>query len=367
MKALIITTKGEFGGAQIFAKNLAFGLKKRRHAVIVAAGNGNGDFLERELSREKINFKRFYNLSRSFSPLRNFFFVLEVRKYLSDYQFDVLQLNGSNTLLAALAARLVKNRPKIIFTHHGLSFLDPHSKNHLGKFFLRLAFKSLLPFVDQNVFVSKNNLVKEGTVVENGIEKINLLTKKKAQKILESKIGISLKNKFIIGSVGRLAYPKNYEFLIKSAGKITATNPEAMFIVIGDGPEKEKYQKMILEKGLEKKFFLAGEMESASRFIGAFDIFTLMSLYEGLPMTLLEALQAGLPVLISENSNGGKIVKEEQIFTLDNGGSFSRKISELMRSRELRVKLGLDNKKISKRFSLNKMADQYLKLFSYET
>ena len=67
-KILIAITKGEIGGAQVFVRNLAFGLKKDGFDVTVALGREHGDFLESELPRADIKLHTFYNLSRSFSP-----------------------------------------------------------------------------------------------------------------------------------------------------------------------------------------------------------------------------------------------------------------------------------------------------------
>ncbi|MFA6136379.1 MAG: glycosyltransferase [Candidatus Paceibacterota bacterium] len=368
MKILIVTTKGELGGAQIFAKNLAIGLKNKGHFITLAIGNDKGDFLENSAAEEKIDFKRFYNLSRSFSPLKNLFFVLESRKYIIESQFDVIQINSSNALFIALGARFVKNRPQIIFTHHGLSFLDPNSKKHLSKFFLWLMFKLLLPLVDKNIFVSKTNLeyalktklIKRGQIIHNGLD-ANFLPKKESVEIFEKIIGEKLTNKLIIGSIGRLAYPKNYELLMETAPVLIKENPDTAFILIGDGPEKPRYQNFISKLNIESNFFMLGGIKNASELLGGFDIFILPSIYEGLSLTMIEATKAGLPVLASDTGGNSEILNDDkrQLFSLENKKEVFEKINFLIKNEPVRSEYGKKNQENSQKFSLDKMVEEY--------
>ena len=168
-KILIVITKGEIGGAQAFVLNLATGLKKNNFRVTVALGPEPGDFLPSELKNVGIPIHTFKNLSRTFSPAKNLFFFWEAKKYLDKNSFDIVHLNSSNTLLMAPAAKLSSSRPKVVFTHHGLTFFDPSSTlrqglrlssaecpqdygkgvssaSQMGKLLLKITFKFLLPF-----------------------------------------------------------------------------------------------------------------------------------------------------------------------------------------------------------------------------
>jgi len=372
-KVLIAITKGEIGGAQMFVRNLATGLKKDGLKITVILGSKHSDFLESEMTKAGIPIHTFYNLSRSFSPLRNFFLVLEAKRYLDKNLFDAIQLNSSNTLFIALAAKLSKSKPRVIFTHHGLSYLDPLSTKKIKRFFAGIVFKLLLPFVDLNVFVSQKNLddalamklvKKENSlVVYSGIN-ADFKSKIESLRFLESELDVSLKNKFILGSIGRLAYPKNYEFLIGAAPLLQAAYPELIFVIIGEGPDKPKYQKLIAKNNLENYFYLAGEIKEAARYIKAFDLFVLPSIYEGSSLTAIEAISAGLPVLISRVGGNPELVdgNNAQLFELDSQKEFTDKAMTIIRDKKLYQKLALQNKKISQKFLEDFIVSQYQKV-----
>ena len=125
MKILIVITKAEIGGAQVFVLNLAKGLKLAGHQVTVASGLGS--FLPEELKKEGIDFYQFKNLKRSFNPLANVKFVKELKAYVAQNSFAVVHLNSSNALLGTWSLRALKlktGKPKIVFTIHGLSLID---------------------------------------------------------------------------------------------------------------------------------------------------------------------------------------------------------------------------------------------------
>ena len=254
-KILIVVTKAEMGGAQNSIINLVKGLKKGGFDITV--GSGEGDYLKLNLENLEINHYVFKSLKRSINPFKNLFFIFEIRKYIEKEKIAVVHFNSSNSLFGAIGAKFTTNKPKTVFTFHGLSVLDPNYKaNTLFKLFYKSIFKFLLLFIDQSVFVShsnleyaqKNNIVKHGIVIYNGLDlkDSDFLNKEKAQNFLEAKLqdpkkfSFSKEN-FIIGSIGRLAYPKNYEFLINVFPEILKIRPDAIGIIIGEGPERSKY------------------------------------------------------------------------------------------------------------------------------
>lgn len=371
-KVLILITKGEIGGAQVFVRDLATELKKNKFDITVGFGSENNDFLKQELKEKNIPFTIFYNLSRTLSPLRNLFFILEIWKYLRHNKFDVLHLNSSNTLFATAATLFLKEKPYVIFTHHGLSYLDSNSKKTLQRIVFGLIFKMLLPMVDKNIFVAESNyktallsgLVKNGVVIKNGTSIISQKNKEESIAFFEKIMDTSLKDNIIIGSIGRLAYPKNYELLIKIAPEILKSNPNVKFVLIGDGPEKEKYLHLIQKMELENCFFILGSIKNAPVYLTGFDVFVLPSIYEGMSLTLIEAMRAGLPIIASAVEGNSETLCEDknQLFNLKNKKELVEKINKLVSSQSLRKQFGEKNKKTSESYTIENVAKQYIEL-----
>jgi len=371
MKILLVITKAEIGGAQVFVLNLARSLHRLGHKVEVAAGNGN--YLPEELDREGIPFYHLKSLKRDVSIIESFLFIFDILKLLKKHKYDIVHLNSSNTLISALPARFVKNNPKIIFTFHGLSLLDKNYEiNAIAKFFTKLYFKFFLNFVDRSVFVSElnsiesqeENLIKDGSVILNGLDeqKLGFLQAAEARKFFAEKTKIDLTNSFLIGSTGRLAYQKNYEFLITNFCEIQNKIPNAKVIIIGDGPNKKSFQDRIAKLGIEKDFFLLGAIKDSSQYIKAFDLFTLPSRYEGLSISLIEAVLAGIPILASDVGGNSEIlgVDSNQLFILNDIDDYIEKLLLIKNNSKFYRET---NARIKTKFALDKMVKKYFDVY----
>ena len=106
-----------------------------------------------------------------------------------------------------------------------------------------------------------------------------------------------LGNGLAIGTVANFRSAKGHFVLIEAAKRVLAQFPEAVFVWAGDGPLRRALQEKISREGLEKNFRLLGFVENATVCHGAFDVFVLPSLWEGLPRVLLEAMSLGLPIV----------------------------------------------------------------------
>jgi len=374
MKILLVITRGDVGGAQTSVLNLAKAFRAKGHEVTV--GLNNERFLRQALQESGIQAKIFKHLKRTYNPVDNFLFVMEFLHFINKNAFNIIHFNSSNSLFGALGAKVSRAKPKTVFTFRGLSLLDG---NYQGSASLKGAygpvFKMLLKCIDQPVFVCqenyraaiKNNLTKNGTVIYNGLDpaEITFLSARQARDSLQSQLNTDLEGKLVIGSIGRLADQKNYPFLINMFPKILAMRPDARGVIIGDGPEREKLPKLISELDLANKIFLAGEVEYAYRYMRAFDVFVLPSLYEGFSITLIEALFAGLPILASNVGGNPELLdfSDPQLFQLHDENDFLTKFDHITRNQSTRKKLGGRNKALGLKYQSETMAEEYLNIY----
>lgn len=371
MKILLVITKSEIGGAQVFILNLARTLKMNGHDVEVAAGDG--DYLFNELSKDSIPFHYLNSLKRNINLLNFIHFIYEFYKLLKKKNFQIVHLNSTNTLIGAVSAKLLNRKPKVIFTFHGLSLIDQHfNKNILIKYLAKIYFKLLMQTVDKAIFVSelnykellKERIVKSGEVIFNGLDEsiMKFKSSSDARNYLSKLCNTDFTNKFIIGSVGRLAYPKNYEFLIENFSVIKNQIPNLKVIIIGDGSDKNKFLKRINELKLQNEIFLVGSIKDSYQHIKAFDVFTLLSRYEGLSISLIEALFAEIPILATNVGGNSEIVNPNtgQLFELDNIDDFLEKLKTIINNKDSIVR---ENISLKKKFDLNLMVKTYEDLY----
>ena len=373
-KVLLVITKGDIGGAQVSVFNLAKQLRDR--GVIVVVGLGSGNFLTEKLARLHITYVRFKYLRRSYNPLTLLRFIWEFNKYLNRENFDVVHCNSSNTLPAALAAKISRRPPKTVFTFRGLSLLDVEYRQPLPyRVAIWLYFKLFLRFVDEKVFVSKANqimalrskLTRDGHIIYNGLDpqELNFFNRTDARRQLENRLSMPLSDALLIGSIGRLSYQKNYEFLIRQGTNLQAEFPTLRVVIIGDGPEMESCRTLITKLQLSTVVLLAGAIPDAYRYLKAFDVFVLPSRYEGLSVTLIEALFAGIPIVASdvggnrEQLNGGAGI----LYPLDDSEKFVQITRVLLSDNYARDSLSQSALVSSNNSTINKTVEAYITLY----
>lgn len=111
---------------------------------------------------------------------------------------------------------------------------------------------------------------------------------------------LGLNGKFVVGHVGRFHEAKNHGFLLDVFAKIAAARPDAMLLLVGDGELRGEIERKIATLGLKDRVVLTGNRSDVFRLLQAMDLFLFPSLWEGLPVTVVEAQAAGLPCLISD-------------------------------------------------------------------
>lgn len=146
-------------------------------------------------------------------------------------------------------------------------------------------------------------------VIPNGICVRDYVYSEKIREKVRKELGIE--NNLIIGHVGNFTRAKNHEFLLKIFDEILKKESSARLVLVGSGELLEKIQKQSEELGMHEKVIFTGTRSDVNELMQAMDAFVFPSLYEGLPVTMIEAQAAGLPCMISDR------VSEECIVTSD--------------------------------------------------
>jgi len=384
LRILLLVTRGTIGGAQMFVIALARALRARGEDVTVAfgmprpSGAGEYDFLKEECKKNDIPYHRLPSLRRSFNPILNGMFIWEAKQLIDQNHYAVVHVNSSNALFAGIAARISRTKPKVIFTFHGLSFFDKGADVPAPvRLTVALAYRALLLFVDDVVFVSKKNyaaarargLVRTGTgtVIHNGIapETLAFVERGVARRELERITQSELKDAFIIGSIGRLDMAKNYELLIAQMAAIVLKYPNAKALIIGGGPKRHTLERLIQARNLGGHVILAGEILHAARYLKAFDVFVLPSRYEGFSISILEALFAGIPILASGVGGAKEQLSHApfQVYQSGDAGVFQARIAHLIDNPAVLKELAEANRARSGDFHIDKTADAYRRLY----
>lgn len=111
---------------------------------------------------------------------------------------------------------------------------------------------------------------------------------------------LGIQNELIIGHVGRFSAPKNHSFLLEIFAEVLKKEPNSVLLLVGGGNDMSKIQAKAQELGIADRVRFLGVRSDVADLMQAMDVFAFPSLYEGLPVTMVEAQAAGLPCVISD-------------------------------------------------------------------
>lgn len=165
-------------------------------------------------------------------------------------------------------------------------------------------------------------------------------------------------------NVARFVKSKNHIELIKAFKEVNTRNKNIRLLLLGDGPLRNEIENKIKELNLEESIELKGNVSNVEYYLAKSDVFVLPSTYEGLPLTILEAMAAGLPIIATSVGGVPDIVNSNGILTEpgDNESLISA-MTELINNKELRFKMGEISKSEVQKYDISKVTFKYEELY----
>ncbi|NCQ16146.1 glycosyltransferase family 4 protein [Candidatus Falkowbacteria bacterium] len=371
-KILYFITQSEYGGAQRYVFDLANNLGREFEVAVALGEQGKDGKLAKKLEENNIKYYIIPHLKRSISPLNEILAFFEISKLIKNYQPNIIHLNSSKiSILGSLAGLFIKlkiKNLKIIYTVHGWVFNEPLPAP--VKWFYLWAEKFTAKFKDKIICVSESDRqvalkykiapVEKLITIHNGLAPVNFYTREEALPLLaKERAG----GEVFIGSIGNLYKTKGFEYLIEAADILThKLNTPATFIIIGEGKEREALKNLIAKYNLKNNFILAGSIDEAARLLPAFDVYVCSSVKEGLSYTLIEAMQAGRPIVATAVGGNPEMIENEKTGLLSkpaDARDLAEKIKTLLNNKTLALELGQNAKaKAMAEFGLEKMVEQ---------
>jgi glycosyltransferase involved in cell wall biosynthesis len=296
------------------------------------------------------------------SPLRkeNYLAYKQLKKLISDENYDIVHTHTPvASAIVRLACRHLKN-VEVFYTAHGFHFFKGAAiKNWLIYYPIE---KWLSKYTDVLITINKEDYQRAKKSFKAGrveyIPGIGLDT----NKFINAKIDKSEKRKeldlpedaFVVLSVGELNKNKNHEIVIKALAKLN--NFKIYYVICGQGPLEQYLIEVANKVGLDNRVKLLGFRSDIAEICKAADIFAFPSSREGLPVSLMEAMAAGLPVVCSntrgntdliEDGKGGYLVEPDDV------EGFAYSIKEIANSALLREKMSIENKSTIKKFDIS--------------
>lgn len=247
-------------------------------------------------------------LREKFEKLGEILFVSDRKQstlaYVKDYvalltsrSFDVVHIHGNSgtMLIEVLLAKLCGVRTVMVQAHSTRT-------NHP---FVNAVLKRPMMWLCRDCIASSDASGQwlygkhPYTLLNNAIEVDNFRFDAAAREAYRKEFGVR-DGEFLVGHVGHFTEPKNHFFLVDVFAEFHKLEPDSRLLLISDGPRFEQVKQQVTRLGLEDAVIFAGRRSDAAAIYSAMDLFMLPSLWEGLPLVLLEAQVNGLPVLVSD-------------------------------------------------------------------
>lgn len=380
MKTLLqIITLSETGGAQKIVYSLLKGLRKQYNLVLVCAPGGELVEQARSLG---VKVYEVTELQRAISPRRDFIALKRIYSIIKKEKVDIVHCHSWKGGALGRIASWRAGCKNIYFTVHGWSLLNSNSKPVKTMYW---TIEKLLGYITKKIVCvcEQDRLLglqlriarkDKFLTIYNGIdERCGMYDCENTQNIVpcrdiyfdivsSNKLIEREKSEIIIGTVGRLAPQKRVFETFQLIERIVKTYTNVKLIWLGDGPQFEEAKVYVAERGLVNCIELVGNKQDVYPYLGQMDIFLLLSNYEGLPVSILEAMDASLPVIASDV--GG--IKEQVIdgetgfLVSDSEDNIIEKILLLINNQDIREKFSIKAKKLlHSKFTTEHMINKY--------
>lgn len=299
------------GGAETLVRDYCLNFDKNRFdVVLLCRGRHKESPYEKELREKGIRaifvddhywFKHGSNLfTKTFRHFQQYIIIRQIIKKESP---DILHTHLTENCFVKFARpkrgtiifHTVHNEPRILWDKRRSRQKDYRAAKWLVK---NYHMRFIVLHEEMKEEINRLFGVANSIVINNGIE-IEKFRKKTDRSSIEKELGID-KNSYVIGHVGRLDKQKNHKFLIDVFNELHKVNHNAFLLMIGNGQEKERIIKQLQSYGLEDNYKILSNRNDIPELLKAMDVFVFPSLFEGLPVSLIEAQEAHLPCFVSD-------------------------------------------------------------------
>lgn len=363
MRLLYGITSSNWGGAQEYVFQLVKFEASKGNEVAVFVGE-EGELTKRLASLNQVKVFIIPEIGRAINPIKDVKAMVALRNVYKQFQPDIIHLNSSKAGAVGRLATIGSNgRYNVTYTAHGWAFTD--GVNNIKAMIYRTVEKQLVSLTDLILCVSKYDY----DLANN----TNLFHKKNIAKVIYN--GSNFKSNDIIKSkknkrvellmVARFDKQKNQKLLIDA---IKDLSMDYTLNFVGDGPTLKECEKLVHEYKLDDKVIFHGFQRDIRGFLETSDIFCLITNYEGLPISIIEAMAMKLPIIASNVGGNKELVSKENGFLVENDATdIAIAIKKLVEDRNLQIALGQKSyKKYELNFTLKQMLNlihnEYLKL-----
>lgn len=326
IKIMQITHDLAIGGLQQVVVNICRTIDRDKFDISVLCLREMGEFVP---EIENLGIKVLYLPQKEHGT--DYFSFIKVAKILKDNNIDVIHTHNTQPFVDGTIGALLSGVKTIVHTDHARSFPDKRRYMFAEWLMSKIAYKvvGVSDHTSNNLHKYEKIALKKIVTVPNGIDgtKYNISIDKNKKK---NELGI-IKQGPIIGLGVRLEEQKGLLYLLQAMPIVLKEFPELTLIIAGDGSFKNTLIKEAQLLGIDDNTLFVGPRLDLPELLKLFDLYVLPSLWEGLPMVLLEAMAAGCPIVATDVGGNSLAIKHGENGSLIAAGDHEILASEVIK------------------------------------
>lgn len=297
-KILIVAASLKIGGAEKVARDIALYAPSEKYEFhYIVFGDAVGEY-EAQITQKG------HQVFHWAEPSQNYLkYFRDLLALMREHQYHAVHAhNMFNCGFTMLAAAIAGVPVRISHAHSALDAKPSISKRIYEKVMQLLILRCSTDYVACGIAAGKRLFGKKAKNVQlilNGIDMKAYVFSEEKRAVVRQQLHLA--DNFVLGHVGHLAPVKNQSFLLDLMPLILEQQPDAKLLLLGEGEDRLMLEQKIRDMSLEDSVIMTGNVSNVADYLSAMDVFVFPSLYEGLPLSILEVQANGLPCVISDS------------------------------------------------------------------
>jgi glycosyltransferase involved in cell wall biosynthesis len=347
-RVLIISPEQYIGGSGIYvAKILRHLIRRHDLRLLLHPSDEAIQYLQQEvpgaaITTMEMTYRHFVQL------------LIKLRRLIHQQQIEMMHINGRRLVVLAPFIKLFCPKVKILSTFHSTYF---NSEERLVKAFA-LWLLHLVPVhccdcvivVSEKIYRERKWQLLPGRkirLIKNGIDVEHFMFSDEIRKQFRQEIRqqYDLNHAVVIGEVARLVRGKGQHILLEAIARCRQKGYNFKALLVGEGPNRTELESLSRHLQIEPSIIFIGHQSDTRPFLAAMDVFVLPSLNEGLPLSLLEAMASGLPVVAARIGGIPEVIADGRTGLLvppNDAETLALRLQELCENPTLRKRLACE-------------------------
>jgi glycosyltransferase involved in cell wall biosynthesis len=378
VKIVRVIARLNVGGPALHVTYLTEGLASRGYETTLVAGDvaRGEESMERVANSAGVEIVRLPGLSRELSPVHDLVAALRLARILREVRPDIVHTHTAKAGAVGRFAALVAGRPRpvVVHTFHG----------HVLRGYFGAAGSRMFRAIERILALASDRLVAVSPEVRDELVGLGVAPASKFEVI---RLGIDLEPRvrfdgdplevrrrlgipteaFLVGWFGRMTAVKRTDDLVRVLVALRRHGVDAALLLVGDGDDRPRLEQLAHELGVARSCLFLGYQEDVAPFYAISDAVVLTSANEGTPVTIIEALAAGRPVVVTAVGGVADVVEDGVTGYLVGAGdadAMADRLARLAADPSLAAALGAEGRRrVTERYAVSRLVDDVDRLY----